>query len=198
MPTNWNIVFDEAIQRSCSVSIIELPSQSFNDNDNIWSRFLLTADLKGKIFNPAWYFENVNDSTGIALDNLMLTHGWSRFNWTKILNKEFPAVTYNDDKMLIISGKVIDERTKESFTTGQLNILLEAEDSSTQIFELPLDKDGGFRKDSVLFFGNAKLFYSYMDKNGKQRPGLVVLDDNDTAFTISSRIPARCICKYRG
>lgn len=191
------INFEELTQRSCSVSVIELPSQSFNDDDNIWSRFLLTADLKGKVFNPSWYFEKSNDTTKQGLDNLMLTHGWSRFNWTKVLNKEIPAIAVKDNKLLILSGKVIDEKTKEPFTTGQLNILMEAEDSSTQIFELPLDQTGAFRKDSVLFFGNAKLFYSYLDKNSKSRSGLVVMDDNDDLGRISTVIPVEAF-KYFG
>lgn len=183
------INFEEAVQRSCSVSVIELPSQSFNDDDNIWSRFLLTADLKGKINNPAWYFQQANDSTGQGIDNLLLTHGWSRFNWTKILNSELPEPKYRDQNLLVLSGIVADEKTKEPLSYGQLNIFLESEDSSTQTFELPLDSKGVFRKDSVLFFGKAKLFYSYIDKNGKQNPGIVILDDNSINFRTVEFIP---------
>ena len=111
------------------------------------------------------------------MDNLLLTHGWVRFSWTKILNNEFPSKTYSDKNRLVISGRVVDEKNKLPITTGQLNIFLEAEDSTTQTLELTLDEKGSFKKEGLVFLGKAKLYYSYIDQNGKARPALVELDD---------------------
>jgi|CXWL01.1.fsa_nt_gi hypothetical protein len=170
--------FEEVIQRSCSVSITDASGGWLNDKDNIMSRFLLTSDLKGYIYNPGWYFTNYNDTTKLAIDNLLLTHGWSRFNWTKILANEFPDKKHTDDPFISITGKVMDEKNKEPLLNGDLNIYLEAEDSTSQNYNVPVDTAGKFRIDSLMFMGKAKFFYAYTDSKGKTKPALVSIDDN--------------------
>jgi hypothetical protein len=171
-------VFPDSLQYGCSVSITDNSLGSINDEDNIWSRFLLTADLKGYIWNAAWYFNKQTDTTRLALDNLMLTHGWSRFNWTKILSGNLPEKKYTDEDLLKLSGTVIDERTKQPESYGMLNLLIEAPDSSQQMIELPVDEKGRVAKDSMYFTGKNKIYYGYLDKNGKQKPGILELDEN--------------------
>jgi len=173
----YELNFPDLIQRSCSVAIIDLPGNS-SDKENIYSRLLLTGDLKGQIYNPAYYFETRSDSVKQALDNLMLTHGWSRFNWTKILNREFPAKVYRDQDLLAVSGKVMDEKNKEPLTTGKLNFYLEAEDSTSQNQETTLDAQGGFVMDSLAFIGKTRFYYAYTDKQGRQKPALVEINEN--------------------
>ncbi len=188
--------FPDLIQRSCSVSITDLPGSSFNDNDNILSRLLLTSDLKGSVHNPAWYFTNTSDSTKQALDNLMLTHGWSRFNWTKILANEFPAGKIADQPFISVSGKVVDDKTKEPLPGGKLNFYLEAEDSTSLNLEAVVDDAGRFKIDSLMFGGKTSLYYVFSDKKGKERPALVMIDDNELTRaieTLPSGIPENSI-----
>jgi hypothetical protein len=182
---NFEINFPAALQRSCSVSVIDLPATGLNDHDNIWSRFLLTSDLKGYIYNPAWYFENQNDSTKQALDNLMLTHGWSRFSWTKILSGVFPEKKFTDPGLISLSGTVTDERTHELVSGGKLNIYLEAEDSSTQTHEAIVDAKGRFILDSLVFLGKASFFYAYTGSNQKQRAVIATIDEDPLKKFIS-------------
>jgi hypothetical protein len=175
---SMEVVFPEAIQRSCAVSVTDVSGQAFADQENIYSRFLLTSDLKGYVYNPAWYFENHNDSVHLAMDNLMLTHGWSRFSWTKILANQYPAKKHEDRGLFSISGKVVDPKTQVPLSYGKVGFLVEAEDSTSQTIEGMLDAAGRFKLDSVAFFGKAQLFYGYTDKNEKQKPALVILDEN--------------------
>lgn len=180
------LVFPELIQRSCAVSIIDWSGKADTDQENIFSRFLLTGDLKGYVYNPAWYFEQHTDTVRQALDNLMLTHGWSRFDWTKVLAKQTPEKKYQDRGLFSISGRVVDPSNKQPLAWGKIGFLVEAEDSSTQTLEGMVDAAGRFTLDSVAFFGNAQLFYGYSDKNEKQKPALVILDENtlDNAIRI--------------
>ena len=180
------IRFADAVQHSCSVSITAASGSNFDDHDNIWSRLLLTSDLKGYIYNPAWYFDNHNDTTKQAIDNLLLTHGWSRFNWTKILANELPDKKYSDQPLISITGKVMDEKNKESLLNGNLNIFLEAEDSASQNYTIPIDAAGKFRIDSLIFLGKAKLFYAYADNKGKTKPALVIVDNNPLQQIVES------------
>jgi len=51
--------------------------------ENIYSQLLLSADLRGNIYNPAYYFSSDADSVSSQLDLVMMTNGWRRFNWEK-------------------------------------------------------------------------------------------------------------------
>lgn len=188
------LLFPEGIQRSCSISIIDLPGKSFGDNDNIMSRFLLSSDLKGYIHNPAWYFDQQNDTTRQALDNLLLTHGWSRFNWTKIMAKQFPEIKYTDRPLINITGTVVDPRNNTPLPYGKIGFIVEGEDSSSQTIEVAVDAAGRFKIDSAAFFGRARLFYGYSDKNEKQKPALVLLDENATEKAVQL-VPADLAAK---
>jgi len=185
--------FPDSIQRSASVSVTDASENLSADLENIYSRFLLTDDLKGHIFNPSYYFQpenlqkgELNDSIHVALDNLMLTHGWSRYSWTKILANDFPVKKYPGEYLISISGNVKDDKDKESLSGGKLNIFLEAEDSSSQTYEVPVDFEGKFRIDSLLFFGKGRVFYTYKDTHGKQRPALIHLDENSMKMVVET------------
>ncbi len=54
-------------------------------SDDIHSFILLTSELKGKIENPNYYFQETTPNTVRDLDYLMLTQGWRRFTWENIL-----------------------------------------------------------------------------------------------------------------
>lgn len=170
--------FPGVAQRSLSVSVTDFSENNIGDKENIWSRFLLTSDLKGHVYNPAWYFEPGNDSARQGLDNLMLTHGWTRFSWAKILKGEFPEKAPIDPSFISVAGTVVDEKTKTPIGGGLLNILLEAEDSSSQSYEKIVDANGRFSIDSMFFNGRSKFFYAYADAKGKNHPALVIPDEN--------------------
>ncbi len=93
-----------------SVSVYRLDSLNQPGQENIFSYLWLTSDLKGYIQNADYYFENDNAETNKALDNLLLTQGWRKFNWDQLSNKSsFTYVPENQGH--IITGKVTDEST---------------------------------------------------------------------------------------
>jgi hypothetical protein len=69
-----------------SVTVIDenkVPEEESNES-TIFSNILLTADLKGYVEQPNYYFTNVSDEVNRALDNLMLTQGYRRFSWKEL------------------------------------------------------------------------------------------------------------------
>lgn len=52
-----------------------------NSESTIFSNLLLKSDLKGYVEKPNYYFTADTDTVNIALDNLMLTQGYRRFEW---------------------------------------------------------------------------------------------------------------------
>ncbi|HEV7347588.1 hypothetical protein [Telluribacter sp.] len=77
-----------------SVSVYLLDSLPHPDLPTLDSYLLLTSDLKGTVESPAYYFQESGPEVDQALDNLMLTHGWSRFSWDKVLADTPPIYKY--------------------------------------------------------------------------------------------------------
>lgn len=78
-----------------SVSVYQLDSLTAGATPADISTFLhLTSDLKGTVENPGSYLQDSSQVGQEATDNLMLTHGWSRFRWAEVLAGERPALPY--------------------------------------------------------------------------------------------------------
>lgn len=93
-----------------SVSVTDAGQVTVQPNEgNILNFLLLTSDLKGHIEDPGFYFSNNRDSACKALDYLMLTQGWRRFSWNKLIAGEFPEINHRLEKGISISGKITRE-----------------------------------------------------------------------------------------
>jgi hypothetical protein len=79
------------------------------DEPNIVSSLWLSPELKGRIVNPGYYFSQSSPKHSRHLDLLLLTQGWRRYRYQKILEQEIdslPDTHYFD----IISGEVWKRR----------------------------------------------------------------------------------------
>jgi hypothetical protein len=95
-----------------SMAVYRLDSLQGTTESNIESYFWLTSDLKGTIENPAYYFSALGKTDVAAIDNLMLTHGWNRFKWEEVLNKESAAYSFLPEyNGHLVTGKVTHKST---------------------------------------------------------------------------------------
>ncbi len=100
---------DKPVVGSYSVAVTDetkVPVNEDNEN-NIFANLLLTSDLSGYVEQPAWYFNHTDENAHAALDVLMLTQGYRRFEWKKILNDDFPLLQYHPENSLQIAGTVL-------------------------------------------------------------------------------------------
>lgn len=99
-----------ALGGNFSVSVIDETNVPFDENaeTTIFSNMLLSADLKGYIEKPNYYFTNTGEDVDKALDNLMLTQGYRRFTWKDILNGADKKPAFEAEKKLgsVVSGTV--------------------------------------------------------------------------------------------
>jgi hypothetical protein len=79
---------NKPLKANFSISIIDNNITRYDASINILSTLLLTSDLKGHIENPAYYFTNENEDTKEHLDLVMLTHGWTRYNVSRVYQEE--------------------------------------------------------------------------------------------------------------
>jgi hypothetical protein len=141
---------------------IVLPEQQ-----NIYSDFLLSNDIRGKVYNPAYYFSSDADSVAAHLDLVMLTNGWRKFNWDKIKAGVLPVQTYpRETDLMKITGKVYGMSTAKSTEDLLLNLIINGKDSSKKILFVPVQKDGSFEDKSVFYYDTSRIFYVL---NGKSK-----------------------------
>lgn len=85
----------------CSVSIVKGQFSSFQQDEGIVSYMNLSSELKGKINNPSYYFDDsvpASERTA-ALDLLLMIQGWSYYDFT-------PKVKYPREYTQSITGKI--------------------------------------------------------------------------------------------
>lgn len=68
-----------------SIAVYRIDSLQEADPQDIASYIWLGSDLKGTIESSGFYFSN-DEGVEEATDNLLLTQGWRRFEWEKILS----------------------------------------------------------------------------------------------------------------
>jgi hypothetical protein len=79
-----------AATANLSMAVYRLDSLQTAPTANILNYLWLTSDLMGTIENPAFYFEENNPQAREALENLLLTQGWRRFQWPAVFAKKLP------------------------------------------------------------------------------------------------------------
>ncbi len=95
-----------------SLSVYQTDALQTADPVNIVNYLWLTSDLKGNIEEPGYYFTNNTIEADEALDNLMLSQGWSRFVWNDILKPAQPAYKFLPEANgLLITGKLTNIKT---------------------------------------------------------------------------------------
>ncbi len=93
---------------SVSVAVRDAATSNFgnSDNSNMITNLLLSSDLKGYIENPAWYFQKNDKEHLTAVDLLMLTQGWRRYNWKVRTGVEPFTVKEPIEEGLMLDGEV--------------------------------------------------------------------------------------------
>jgi len=100
------------VSAGLSMSVFLIDSLQPIPGENILSYLLLSSDLKGKIDSLPYYFGGTGPEAAEALDNLMLTQGWTRFRWEDLMKNKQPYFEFlPETDGPIINGKVTDRRT---------------------------------------------------------------------------------------
>ena len=92
--------------QQCSVAVRESATEGrLYDNGTIMSEMLLSSEIKGFVPDPGWYFSQDDELHREALDLLLLTQGWRRFEW------KAPNMRWQPEKALTLYGRVLPYKT---------------------------------------------------------------------------------------
>ncbi|GEM66095.1 TonB-dependent receptor [Sphingobacterium faecium NBRC 15299] len=91
---------------SYSISVIDESKVPYDDQQDlsIVSNFLLTSDLKGYIENPNSYFDEKNTNRDKALDALLMTQGFRRFEYQDLIAEKLPTLSFMPEQGIEIGG----------------------------------------------------------------------------------------------
>jgi len=102
----------KAVNAELSMAVYRIDSLQGLDQSNIYNYLWLSSELKGSIESPDYYFKAVNAETDEALDNLMLTQGWRRFEWNTVLQNKRPSFAFLPEyNGHIIAAKIVNTAT---------------------------------------------------------------------------------------
>lgn len=145
------------------------------NNDNIVSTLLLSSDLKGFIEDPYEYFVDNKPFHQEALDNLMLTNGWRRFDWAKILDGEYPKIKYHEERGIAIFGQI----TFDFFNIPLKNckVQLSILNSYNDVFTQNTSEKGYFLFENMVYYDTVKVKIEAWRQSGRRNLLIVLPDD---------------------
>ena len=186
---------DDSIIANLSVAVTDA-GIGIDSSDDITSRLLLTGDLKGNVYHPYYYFKNNDDSLQQQLDLVMLTNGWRRINWQRIVQTKFPEIKYqNEPDYLSVGGKVYGA-TDQQLKQGAFLLLIinNSKDTGNRFEQTIVDAAGKFSKPNIILYDTSKIYYrisgndnfansSVIDfNNSLAAPKIVIADTAANAF----------------
>lgn len=156
---------NEATMGAFSMAVTNEGKAPFDEDDEvtIFSNLLLTADLKGYIEKPNYYFTEPSATKQIELDNLMLTQGWRRFVWDDLLQDKIITATYKPETG-DLSGVVLNE-DKKPVAGAHVNLLFTT--GHKMALDTVADKDGRFIFNGVWPDREDKYIVTATDKRQK-------------------------------
>ncbi|MGN6180063.1 MAG: hypothetical protein ACTHNW_12825, partial [Mucilaginibacter sp.] len=166
-----------------SVSVTDenkLPVDANNEH-TILTDMLLTSALKGYVEQPNYYFNNPTPEVLSALDILMLTQGYSRFEWKQVLNDNSPVINYPAETSLSLSG-TLKTMSGKPVAGGTVTLLSTkhalAKDTTT-------DSNGNFKFTGLYLTDTAKLVLHGHTKNNNDKVSIEISKDIPAAFKLN-------------
>ncbi len=149
------------------LSISVLPEETIlNHFDNsLWAESILRPTLKGSIENPNWYFEKKDIDHLIAIDNLLLTQGWRKYDWPTILKDTIHKFSYPLEEAFSVEGKVKNWLKNKPELKSKITFL----SPLNKIFLFaPVDSLGEFHFDRVYLADSTWVIASASSDKGKR------------------------------
>lgn len=100
---------------------------------NILTHCYLSSQIRGKIHNPVYYFDEGNKDRIQAMDILLLTQGWRRYVWS-VHNPVCQGDIFLSDEISGIQTIGSKKKSKETQSTEQLIQVSGAEDNSAFVW----------------------------------------------------------------
>lgn len=148
-----------------SISIHAMDSLLRRPSIDIATFTNLVSELRGNIESPEFYLAKEDELTTQALDNLVLVHGWSRYNWNKILTPDEDSILSVHPPELrghLVTGKITKKLTGEPIS--EVTTLLGAPNKIIRSYVSQSNTEGNIYFEMKDFFDAQRIFVSVLDE----------------------------------
>jgi hypothetical protein len=164
----------EIKDRNGNPAVADLSLAALNTNEvaldqhrkTIENYLFLQSDIRGNIESPGYYFDTSIPDRAAKLDLLLLTQGWSRFSWPKILNDEWPTAPHYIEQGVNIQGQLVDEFNGNPIEGGKVTFF--TTDNQSEIVVAATGKEGRFIFDDLVFYDSSQVVLQGENKKGKK------------------------------
>ncbi len=153
---------------SMSISVLPAKTLAYNANHSIVSAFYLKPYIEGSIDHATYYFSPGEDQRKMYdLDLLLLTQGWSKYNWNKIFSKPAQEI-YGSETGFSIEGKITGRNAKK-----HTSLFVRSEDSGLLEF-VEINEDDTFRVDNLYIEDSTALAIGLVNERNDKitKPGV--------------------------
>ncbi|MFD0940180.1 hypothetical protein [Pedobacter boryungensis] len=139
-------------EANLSVSVRKLDSLEFKNQNDITSYMWLSSELKGEFESPEYYLNNTTEESNQALENLLLTQGWRKLNWTEVLQNTTPSFKYLPE----YNGHIVSGTLKNGNVPSEVNTLvyMSVPSRRLQFYASKTDANGKFLFNTKDFYGS--------------------------------------------
>ena len=127
-----------------SIAVTDRAAVPSATSGSIYSTLLLTSELRGTIETPDWYFEGRDAARVAALDALLLTQGWRRYDVPAAVRGEYATPAYPLEVGQEIAGRINKGglwNRRKKLDRYEMRMIVPRWHYSSQA---PIDKEGRF------------------------------------------------------
>lgn len=167
------------------IDVTKVPVDETNET-TILTYLLLTSQLRGYIEQPNYYFLQNNSQTAADLDALMLTQGYRRFTWKKLLDERDSTFAYAPEKSLELSGIA---RNAAGMPVKDMDVMLLTTDRRSTLGERT-DNNGKFKFVGLPAMADSTTLVLQATGSTKVK--------NSTVFTLDADRPGPAVAEKNG
>ncbi|MEP7373571.1 MAG: hypothetical protein ABI675_09310 [Chitinophagaceae bacterium] len=149
------IVMPDSSFNNMSLSVFDDGFRDEGSGFNIAGYFLLHSELRGRIYEPAYYFSDTALIKKEQLDLLLLTHGWRRMR----LNED--AIPVDTSRYITIEGTIKPLRRNSKMPQQAVLMIKEGKEKGVgSAIPVAVDERGNFRATGLVFLDSATVYCS--------------------------------------
>jgi len=142
-----------------SISVLPQETESYNRHNNIVSYTYLQPYIKGVVEQAKYYFTAINAKKQYELDILLLTQGWSSYDWNQIFNNDYNQI-YNFEQGIRLKANLTSTIAKGPQNAYLMHAI---SDEEPRIFKLK-EGENSFIVENLFPVGKDEISMSKMTK----------------------------------
>lgn len=162
---------DPSVVNNMSISVLPQETESYKRHHNILSYTYLQPYVNGVIENAKYYFTDITEEKKVELDNLLVTQGWSSYDWNTIFNES--VLMYPFEQGITLRAN-INAESRAAADTYMVHAM--SNDRDAQFFDVDnTNKDKSFVVENIFVNEDDKVHLSKLNNRNELEPARLYL-----------------------